>query len=962
MSPASSRPATGPGPARPEEGRSSLLAAGSLVLLAFLVYGVPSLAGHPVVPGDDLTQNLPLRELVGRELSHGHLPLFDPYIWSGTPLLAGWNAGAAYPLTWLFAVLPASVAWPVNLIAVSAVAGVGCFAFLRASGLGVLASWLGGLTYAFAGGMAAQTQHIGLVAGMSWVPVALLALNRLTAPATGAGAVAPSRRVTGGPGGPSASRGVGRRAGWTAGLAASVGLVILAGEPRAISDAAVVLVLYALWRLFRLWRVVHLDRLEAARRAALRAGAGVVAGCVLGVGLGAVQLLPGLAAVTASQRGAASAYLFSAGSLPVRWLLLLGVPDLLGGSGSFGQPVYFASYNLTEVTGYVGVLALVAAGALIGRALAPPRRGVPEWAIWYVVAAAGVLLALGNHVPFWHLLVRVPLFGGQRLQSRSILATDLALAVLLAYWLDGWLSAGARVSFAERAAGSIPALAVAGAALGALVDGPAFAEWMGVTANRASEMRGLAPWFVPPLVLGGLAIALLWSGARARPVALRTIVSSYVVIDLTVFVLSAVVAAGAGAAIGGHAGVAGRGGAAAGSASAVRPISALRIKGRFAVYDPTLVGRPRELGVPDGNVLAGTYSVQGYGSIVDARYARAAGVHGLSGEGQDVFAPAAARDGVFDSLDTTDLFAPAQSFTTRLSDRGSSPPSGPASNGPGARRLTPAPSASAGDRVRPGRATWYLGVPHSVTSVVLRTRGGGDVKRVGILTPSGRTVWASTPVAEGRTVRAVWPRPQRAVGIVASAGSAGGTGGSGIVVEPPVVATTVGRFELDGALQSAVFAPHWAYAGVDGAFAIFRNRRADPPLRLRAAPGARLAGATVRQISGPRLEPASAEVASPHGAEVVRGVADVPGWQATWTPAGGDRSHPLMVRRLGVVQVVRVPAGRGVVAWYYAAPRFLTGAWLTAGALAVVLVLAGVALGAPVREARRTRSHGRRLP
>src|SRR5439155_5733788 len=56
--------------------------------------------------------------------------------------------------------------------------------------------------------------------------------------------------------------------------------------------------------------------------------------------------------------------------------------------------------------------------------------------VWHVVALAGVVLALGGNTPFGSLLVHLPLFGGQRLQSRNILVADLALAVLLAYWAD----------------------------------------------------------------------------------------------------------------------------------------------------------------------------------------------------------------------------------------------------------------------------------------------------------------------------------------------------------------------------------------------------------------------------------------------------------------------------------------------------------------------------------------------
>src|SRR5579863_3703703 len=90
-----------------ERRRGDVVAVALLVALPAVIFGVPALLGHPVLLGDDLTQNFPLRVLTGDQIRSGHLPLFDPYIWSGAPLLADWNAGAAYPLTWLFAILPA---------------------------------------------------------------------------------------------------------------------------------------------------------------------------------------------------------------------------------------------------------------------------------------------------------------------------------------------------------------------------------------------------------------------------------------------------------------------------------------------------------------------------------------------------------------------------------------------------------------------------------------------------------------------------------------------------------------------------------------------------------------------------------------------------------------------------------------------------------------------------------------
>ena len=69
------------------------------------------------------------------------------------------------------------------------------------------------------------------------------------------------------------------------------------------------------------------------------------------------------------------------------------------------------------MTGYVGVLPLVAATALLGRVRLRPRP--PGWLVWHVIAVAGIVLALGGNTPVGSLLVHLPLFDSQRLQSRT---------------------------------------------------------------------------------------------------------------------------------------------------------------------------------------------------------------------------------------------------------------------------------------------------------------------------------------------------------------------------------------------------------------------------------------------------------------------------------------------------------------------------------------------------------------
>jgi hypothetical protein len=898
--------ADAPSPRRSWRQRGDVTAIVLLVVLPIVIFGLPALLGHPVLPGDDLTQNLPLRMLAGSEIRAGHLPLYDPYIWSGAPLLAGWNAGAAYPLTWLFAILPGAGAWTLNLIATWAVAGLGMFCFLRALRLGQLASFLGAFTFAFAGGMSAQVTHFGLVAGMSWVPLALLSILRL-----------------------SQDRPVASRLGWTAVLATAIGLVILAGEPRAIDDACVIVAIYAMWQVARLGR------------RAVPAAVSVTAGLALGVCLGAVQWLPGVIMISTSQRGADSMALYSSGSLPARWVLLTLVPDLLGGSGSLGQPSFFGFYNLTEVTSYVGILPLVAAFALLGRLTWRPRP--PEWLVWHVLALAGVALALGGNTPLGNLLYHLPLFGDQRLQSRNILVLDLALAVLLAYWADRPFGERIRVN-RETMLGVVPALAVVAAVALAFIWGTGWVRWVGLDINpSASLVARLRPWLLPYAVLGAVAAALVILARRLGPRLSSRLIAGFVVVDVVVFTILCVVQVGSGVFSGGSGSSpasasassgassgAGAGQRATAAAAPVRPVAALGYSGRFAIYDPDLLD-PSELSSldpPDNNALGSGAmpSMQGYSSTVDGLYASTTGSHEATGAGQDTLAPSAVANGTLDQLDTSVLLTPAAYLVTQTGGNG--PSAGPSGTG---RR-----DVSAGQR-----ATWYLGGTDDVTKVEIPDTDARQAvaagTQIGLTTPEGFTRWFRARAATPSTLAITVSQPVASVAVVGQARTAPGPLG------PPSVVTAGGSVLVaDGQLQDALVPPHWVFAGSDGPFAVFANQRAQPALRLEAVDGRSVSGAWIRGSGGAPAEPAAATVFSPHGARVVRSVAAIPGWSVTWQPRNGPATR-LAVQVDGLVQAVDIPAGLGTLTWSYTPPGFPVGLLLSLVATALVLVFVGLA-------------------
>src|SRR2546429_3147927 len=110
-------------------------AAATAVALAPLVYFFPAVRGQLVLcPDDGWLTNLPLRMTVAREVLGAHLPLWNPYIFSGFPLLGAAQAGVLLPLNWGFLILSAPVAMNLAVLSTYALAGVGAYGFARRSG------------------------------------------------------------------------------------------------------------------------------------------------------------------------------------------------------------------------------------------------------------------------------------------------------------------------------------------------------------------------------------------------------------------------------------------------------------------------------------------------------------------------------------------------------------------------------------------------------------------------------------------------------------------------------------------------------------------------------------------------------------------------------------------------------------------------------------------------------------
>ena len=266
---------------------------------------------------------------------HGQLPLWNPYIFSGTPLMADFNAGAFHPLIGLFAILPDRAAWLATEVILFSAIAVGMYVFLRALALSVAACVLGAATFAFAGPVLSQVNHVDMTEGFVAIPWLLLSVLHIVRDG---------------------------RWRWSIVFGIAYATVILGGAPEAMLDEALLVLAYAVMS-----AGVNAERW---RRVLSRGAAGIV----LALSLAAIQWLPGLEAIRNSQRG--SGVFAAAGSFPTPFSIFALVPYLDGGYGGFGEQQFFSQYNLPEVGLYLGVLPLIAILTLVHRrwpSRLPPR-------------------------------------------------------------------------------------------------------------------------------------------------------------------------------------------------------------------------------------------------------------------------------------------------------------------------------------------------------------------------------------------------------------------------------------------------------------------------------------------------------------------------------------------------------------------------------------------------------------
>ncbi len=466
--------------------------AGPVLLLAPMI-----LRGQALFWGTPLLQFVPWREYALQSLREGYLPLWNPNVGMGAPLLANYQSALLYPPNFLLALT--RIAWGHGVLVLLHLiwAGSGMVFLTRRLGIGQLGQAIAGLSFSMSGYLIARAGFLSINAASAWLPWLIAAtdgLARQTFP-----------RLL--------DRGRLRAAVY---LSLAVSMQLLAGHAQMTWYS---LVLAAVWLV---WRSGSSRSIARLARAVLSYLVAVLTGALMA----SAQLLPTLEYLMSSQRASSLTQEFALTYSFWPWRILgLLMPNLFGNPG---QGEYWGYGNYWEDAIYIGVLPLILAIGAAWRGLRAEGSFASLARLLLGVSVAALVLALGDNTPvFPFLFEHVATFSAFQAPTRWNLLLVFSLCALAAIGADRWgrLSSRGRYWVRLTTVGAA-AIGVAPWLAGQLIPSlkstfagsfAAAGLWLVVAGILALKRANSSPQLWIGWVSLAVLVDLLWSGMGLNP-------------------------------------------------------------------------------------------------------------------------------------------------------------------------------------------------------------------------------------------------------------------------------------------------------------------------------------------------------------------------------------------------------------------------------------------------------------
>ena len=342
---------------------------------------------------DPIRQQIPWRKTVIDSLQQWKLPRWNPYSFSGTPLLANIQSGALYPFNILFLFFSFEIAWTMIIVSQPLFAGIFLFLFLRNKRLLIIPSFVGAVIFAFSGFSVAWFTWGTMVSTFMWVPLMLYLVDKIHSEK--------------------------KKLRWKALFIVSVVFSYFAGNIQIFLYGIAVVLWYSYWTYWR--------------KGLCRLNMWHVYAAILCLLLICSQFIPFIKFILQTQRISSGADWTHEGFfIPLHHLIQFIAPDFFGNPTTLN---YWGTWNYAEMVGYIGISGLFL--AILGIS--------GQTIFWFLTVIIALVFSVASPISMLPYRLHIPIIS--LLQPTRLLSViDLALSVLAAYGLSEFVKGRRKIS------------------------------------------------------------------------------------------------------------------------------------------------------------------------------------------------------------------------------------------------------------------------------------------------------------------------------------------------------------------------------------------------------------------------------------------------------------------------------------------------------------------------------------
>ena len=340
--------------------------------------------------------------------SHGSLPFWNPYLFSGSPFITNIQASMFYPFGFFYYLLPPEQAYGYSTMMHCMLGSVLMYLFMRGISISPGGSFFSAIVFAYNGYFLGHLYagHLTFVQAYVWIPLVFYLLRRFVLTLA-----------------------------WRYALAGGLvlGNQMLGGFPQISFYTLLSCLLLLCFYGARFLK-------ERAFASAAKAGIGFALAVATGFTLAAVQILPTLEFTSLSTRAGGVSYAMATyDSLHPKDLMTFLLPDLYGSPVDSTYWVSVESWHFWEACGYVGIIPLFLV-------FMRPRHGEMRSIRFFFIllVAVALFLALGKHNPIYPLVYRLPGFHSFRIPAQILFLYVFGMAALAGMGLHHLGEEGAR--------------------------------------------------------------------------------------------------------------------------------------------------------------------------------------------------------------------------------------------------------------------------------------------------------------------------------------------------------------------------------------------------------------------------------------------------------------------------------------------------------------------------------------